>query len=316
MMQQETNTTTQTADAETAIEITDVTKKYGSTPAVQGLSLDIPAGEVFGLLGPNGAGKSTLIDMMMDYIRPTDGYIRIFDMDSNEDTLDVHRRVGILPDRFNVFSNLTSTQHIEYMIDTKRSDESPKELLERVGLESVGSQMATTYSKGMQQRLGLAMALVGSPDLLILDEPFSGLDPNGVRLVRDIIRQESETGTTVFLSSHVLEQVDKLCTHVALLDEGTLVASGTPHELRVKSGLTNQISMMVAGAVSRASMEAIRDIEGIISVSKTADGVAIKHDCSADWPVIKAFDSTIETEIRDVQITTPTIEDVFVSLTN
>jgi ABC-2 type transport system ATP-binding protein len=225
-----------------AIRTEGLTKRYGSTAVVDSLDLVVDADEVFGFLGPNGAGKSTTIGMLLDYVRPTSGSVRVLGRDSR-DVVDVHRRLGVLPDRYGLYPDLTARQHLEFVVDTKGASDDPEALLARVGLADATDQQAATFSQGMEQRLALAMALVGTPDLLVLDEPFTGLDPHGVRTVREIVHEENERGAAVFFSSHVLGQVELVCDRVGIVHEGRLVASGTLEELRSQADVERDASM-------------------------------------------------------------------------
>lgn len=218
--------------SEPVIKTDDLTKRYGAVAAVDGLDLTVRNDEIYGFLGPNGAGKSTTIGMLMDYRRPTSGTVRVFGQDPRSDVVAVHDRIGILPDRFSTYDELSGRRHLQFVIDTKRSDDDPERLLDRVGLTDAIDDAADTYSQGMEQRLALAMALVGEPDLLILDEPFTGLDPHGVRTVREIIHEENDRGAAVFFSSHVLGQVELVCDRIGVLHDGQLIAEGTLAELR------------------------------------------------------------------------------------
>lgn len=220
-----------------AILTEKLTKQYGSTAAVKDLDLTVENNEIYGLLGPNGAGKSTTIGMLMDYIRPTSGHIRVLDHDPQTDVVDVHDHLGILPDQYSLYDDLTARRHLEFVINTKEASDSPQRLLTRVGLDDAIDQTVGTFSQGMEQRLALAMALVDEPDLLILDEPFTGLDPHGVRTVREIVHKENDSGAAVFFSSHVLGQVELVCDRIGILDEGHLVAEGSIDELRTETGV-------------------------------------------------------------------------------
>ena len=219
------------------IETDGVTKRYGDVRAVDGLSLTVERGETYGFLGPNGAGKSTTIGLVLDYLRPTSGAVRVFGRDPQHDAVEVRDRIGVLPDRFGLYEDRSARQHVAFVAETKRANDDPETLLERVGLGDAIDDDAGDFSSGMEQRLALAMALVGEPDLLVLDEPFSGLDPHGVRRVRDIVHEENERGATVFFSSHVLGQVELVCDRIGVLHDGRLVAEGTLDELRDRAGL-------------------------------------------------------------------------------
>ena len=199
-----------------AINVQDVTKQFGGLTALQDLDLAVEDGEIYGFLGPNGAGKSTTIDVVLDYVRPTAGSARVFGHDAREETLAIRDRVGVLPDGYDVVGRMTGREHVDFVVDSKGADDDPDEILERVGIAGAADRVAADYSKGMAQRLVLGMALVGEPDLLILDEPTTGLDPNGARRMREIVREENERGATVFFSSHILEQVEAVCDRVEI----------------------------------------------------------------------------------------------------
>ncbi|RJT07036.1 ABC transporter ATP-binding protein [Halococcus sp. IIIV-5B] len=240
-----------------AIETTDLTKRYRRTIAVDGLGLTVKSNEIYGFLGANGAGKSTTIGLLLDYFRPTSGSARVLGHDSR-DVVAVHDRVGVLPDRFGVYEDLSGRAHVRFVADTKRTDDDPGELLTRVGLSDAADQEAGGYSQGMQQRLGLAMALVGAPDLLILDEPFTGLDPHGVRRIREVIREEHDRGASVFFSSHTLNEVQRVCDRAGILEQGRLIAEGSLAELREQAGCEADADMedvFVALASDRAGGE-------------------------------------------------------------
>jgi len=207
-----------------AITVDNLTKSFGQTVALDDLSFRVEEGEVFGFLGPNGAGKSTTINIVLDFARPTAGEISVLGMDAQRYSRDIRQRTGVLPEGVELYDRLTARQHLEFAIDSKNADDDPEALLERVGLVDAIDRKAGGYSKGMAQRLMLAMALVGEPDLLILDEPSTGLDPNGAREMRDIVREESERGATVFFSSHIMEQVEAVCDRVGILRDGKMVA--------------------------------------------------------------------------------------------
>jgi ABC-2 type transport system ATP-binding protein len=228
---------------EAVIETDGLTKRYESTVAVDDLDLAVTDDEIYGFLGPNGAGKSTTIGLLMDYVRPTAGTARVLGADPQADVVEIHDRLGILPDRYSLYDGHTARQHLVLVSNTKRADDSPEQLLDRVGLGDAIDQDVATFSQGMEQRLALAMALVGDPDLLILDEPFTGLDPHGVRTVREIVHEENDRGAAVFFSSHVLGQVELVCDRVGILHRGRLVAEGTVDDLRTSADVEPDASV-------------------------------------------------------------------------
>ena len=298
----------------TVITTTDLTKQYRSETAVNGLDLEIQDGEVYGFLGPNGAGKSTTISMLMDYVRPTAGTARILGCDPRDDVVEIHQRVGILPDRFSVYERLTGRRHLNYVIDSKNASDTPEELLARVGLGDAIDRQAGTYSNGMQQRLGVAMALVGSPDLLILDEPFTGLDPHGARTIRNIVYEENDRGAAVFFSSHVLGQVELVCDRIGILDDGNLIAEGRIDDLREQVAVESSLQFVLDHVPSGLD-ETLRAQDGVVKV--TEDGnqvVVVTRGSNARWPVIQTIENTA-VSVVSFTIHEPSIEDVFIAHT-
>ncbi|MFC6962838.1 ABC transporter ATP-binding protein [Halocatena marina] len=257
-----------------AIETTALTKVYGDVTAVDGLDLTVRAGEIFGFLGPNGAGKSTTIALLMDYIKPSHGEVKVLGSDPQADVRALHNRIGILPDRFSLYDRLTGEAHLDYAIDAKGAADDPKTLLSQVGLTEAGDQRTGKYSHGMQQRLALAMALVGDPELLILDEPFTGLDPNGAKKVREIVYNVNEQGTTVFFSSHVLGQVALVCDRVGILNGGQLVAEGAVSDLRTEAGIPDELIIETTGVPDDA-ITAVESVDGVVDVERDNETLVV-----------------------------------------
>ncbi|NGM70092.1 ABC transporter ATP-binding protein [Natronolimnobius sp. AArcel1] len=300
----------------TAIETTALTKQYGDVTAVDGLELTVREGEVFGFLGPNGAGKSTTINMLLDFVRPTSGSATVLGYDAQTEADQISERVGILPEGFDIYPRLTGRRHVEFAIETKRADDDPEKLLERVALDSdAWDRPAGGYSTGMRQRLAMAMALVDDPDVLIMDEPSSGLDPHGIRELQDLVRAEADRGTTVFFSSHILEHVDAICDRIGVLTNGTLVAVNTIDGLRDSLGGDATVTLTFADS-PEAYLETAESVEGISEVTPTARTL----ECAvatpeAKAPLITALDQAGAT-IRDVQISDVSLESLFTQLTD
>lgn len=217
-----------------AIETVELTKKFGRTIALTGLSMTVPRGEVFGFLGPNGAGKTTAVKLLLGLLKPTSGGGQLLGRPIGD--LQARRRIGYLPELFRYQGWLTAAEvlgvHCE-LAPLPRSSwkDEVRTALDTVGLADRANDRVGTFSKGMQQRLGLGAALLGEPDLVFLDEPTSALDPVGRHDVRDIIRGLASRGTAVFLNSHLLSEVEQVCDRVAVVDHGRVIASGTMDEL-------------------------------------------------------------------------------------
>jgi ABC-2 type transport system ATP-binding protein len=222
-----------------AIETSSLTRDFGSFRAVNQLSLRVEAGRFYGFLGPNGAGKSTTIKMLTGLLGPTSGSIRILGEDVSEPkrALEVKRRIGVVPENLALFDNLTAREYLTFIgrmyllpRDTVRAR--CEELLTMMDLAHEEKKLTMEFSHGMKKKLSLAAALIANPDLLFLDEPFEGVDAVASRVLRDTLKQCVARGATVFLTSHVLEIVEKLCTDVGIIAHGQLVHQGTMEELR------------------------------------------------------------------------------------
>jgi ABC-2 type transport system ATP-binding protein len=296
-----------------AIDIEGVTKRFGDVTAVSDLDLTVPEGEAFGFLGPNGAGKSTTINMVLDFVRPTTGTVTVLGHDAQRHSQAVRRRTGVLPEGFDVYDRLTARQHVEFAIDSKEVDDDAEALLERVGLSDAVDRKAGGFSTGMRQRLALGMALVGQPDLLILDEPSSGLDPGGAKEMREIVREEVDRGAAVFFSSHILGQVEAVCDRVAILRNGELVAQDTVEGLREAAGGDAQLVITLRDP-SALDIDAVRSLADVSEASLDGDSLTVTCADDAKTTVI----STIEDSgagVADFETTEESLEDLFLEYT-
>ncbi|WP_251341904.1 ABC transporter ATP-binding protein [Haloplanus halophilus] len=296
-----------------AIELDGVTKRFGDVTAVSDLDLTVPEGEVFGFLGPNGAGKSTTINMLLDFVRPTDGEVRVLGMDAGEESVAVRRRTGVLPEGYDVYHRLTGRKHVEFAMRSKEVEGDPEAMLERVGLADAADRKAGGYSKGMRQRLALGMALVGEPDLLVLDEPSSGLDPGGAREMRDIVRSEADRGTTVFFSSHVLGQVEAVCDRVGIMRAGELVAEDSIEGLRGAVDEGETLSVTVDDA-SEVDLDAVRAVDGVSAAAADGETVTVSCEADAKTAVIAALEDAGVT-VQDFRTEETSLEDLFLAYT-
>jgi ABC-2 type transport system ATP-binding protein len=298
-----------------AIELQNVTKRFGDVRALQDVDLRVEEGEIYGFLGPNGAGKSTSIDILLDFVRPTSGTANVLGLDAQAESVEVRKRVGVLPDGFDVYDRLTGRQHVQFAVDSKPgANDDPMQILERVGIPEAADRKAGGYSKGMAQRLVLGMALVGEPDLLILDEPSTGLDPNGAREMREIIRAERDRGATVFFSSHILEQVEAVCDRVGILRAGELVAEDTIEGLRETVGGQGQLTVEV-DRVPEGAVASVESVPGVSEVAVRNTTLTVTCEDSAKRSVLDAVEAagaTVETFGSE----RASLEDLFVYYTN
>lgn len=279
--------------SENVIELTDLTKRYGSHTAVDGLNLTIRKGEIFGLLGPNGAGKSTTILMMLGLTEPTSGSVRVCGINSTKNPIEVKRKVGYLPEDVGFYEDYTGLENLLYTAQLNRlPDKDARQraelLLKRVGLDGEANKKAGKYSRGMRQRLGLADVLIKSPEVIILDEPTLGIDPEGVLQLLELIKRLSrEEGLTVLLSSHHLQQVQEICDRVGLFAKGRLLAEGDVRTLS-QNAFANEPFVIEAGIVNGKAyphdtnqlISKLRQLENVHSVNTVQGGFQI--GCSAD----------------------------------
>jgi ABC-2 type transport system ATP-binding protein len=223
-----------------AIEIHDLQKTYNGFHAVDGLSITVPQQCFFGFLGPNGAGKTTTIKMLMGLAQPDAGSISVLGLPLPEKSLEVRREIGLVPDDSLLFDYLTGLEYLEFIgrlygISRPQAKERGGELLALFELDENKRKLIGEYSKGMRKRIAMAAALIHRPRLFLMDEPFEGVDAVGARLMKDILLEQVRHGATVFLTSHVLEVVERLCDRVAIINRGRIVVEGTMAELRQQS---------------------------------------------------------------------------------
>jgi ABC-2 type transport system ATP-binding protein len=231
------------AETVPALEIRNLQKIYNGFHAVDNLSISVPQGIFFGFLGPNGAGKTTTIKMLMGLAQPNGGTIRVLGLPMPEQSLEIRKQIGLIPDDTLLFDYLTGAEYLEfvarlYALPRPLARERANELLELFQLGENRRKLIGEYSKGMRKRVAMAAALIHRPRLFLMDEPFEGVDAVGARLMKDILLEQVRHGATVFLTSHVLEVVERLCDQVAIINRGKIVVQGTIEELREQAAAT------------------------------------------------------------------------------
>jgi ABC-2 type transport system ATP-binding protein len=253
--------------SDSPISMRDLRKLYGRTEALGGISLTIEPGEVFGYLGPNGAGKSTTIRILMGMLQPTSGEASVFGSDTWRNTPEVHRLVGYVPGEPSVYARLSGHQHVDYLCSLRRRDDRrlARELAERLDLDL--GKPARALSRGNRQKLALVLALMSEPKLLILDEPTSGLDPLVQRDVHSLLRDHTERGGSVFLSSHVLGEVQRVADRIGVLKQGRIVAVERLEELAAKS--LHRVRATFAGQVRDEDFSGVPGLRDVITTSST-----------------------------------------------
>ena len=297
------------AVASHVIETTSLTKHYGSIVAVDGLSMSVPQGHVFGLLGPNGSGKTTTMSMLLGLVRPTSGAFNLFgSSDGLEQAL---HRVGAIIESPSFYPYLTGRQNLLYFqgISGRGSADEIDDLLDRVGLADRGDHRFRTYSLGMKQRLGLAYALLGEPELLFLDEPTNGMDPAGMAEVRDLIRSLTTGGRTVLLSSHLLHEVEQVCDSVAILSRGKLIAQGDVADL-----LRSQDEIRLKTTDNTKAVEVLSALDWIEDV-KTEDGEVVVAASGDRAPELSTTLGRSDVYVTDISTGQKSLESYFLEVT-
>ncbi|MGE5486934.1 MAG: ABC transporter ATP-binding protein [bacterium] len=237
-----------------AIALRDLRKLYGEKAAVDGLTLTVPAGSFFGFLGPNGAGKTTTIRMLMGVTPPTSGSIEILGLRMPDDAIAIKKRIGVVPDESLLFDRLTGGDYLEfagriYGLDRRTAKERARELLALFELDGANARkLIAGYSRGMRKRVSMAAALIHRPELFLLDEPFEGVDAMGARMMKDILIEQVRRGATIFLTSHVLDVVERLCDVVAIIDQGRLVVQSAMADFRAGGDTLEDAFLRILGA--------------------------------------------------------------------
>jgi ABC-2 type transport system ATP-binding protein len=220
-----------------AIVTEKLTRRFGGLTAVDGIDLTVAAGQFFGFLGPNGAGKSTTIKMLTGLLAPTSGRMQLLGLDFSSNTVEVKRQIGVVPEGMGLFDRLTGSEYLNFVgrmygLDRSTTQQRAAELLDFMQLADRPKSLIADYSHGMQKKLALAAAVIHGPRILFLDEPFEGVDALAAGTLKALLGRMTERGVTIFLTSHVLEIVERLCSHVAIIHKGRLVAQGSLEELR------------------------------------------------------------------------------------
>jgi len=248
------------------IETFDLTRYYGRKLAVENLRMKVEKGEVFGFIGPNGAGKTTTIRMLSCLIQPSRGTARIGGHDVQEEPLEVKKIIGLVPENPPLYDRLTGREYLEFVGRLHRVPENERrrrtdELLEAFKLGDAADQVIVSYSKGMKQKIAFSAALIHNPKVLLLDEPTSGVDVRAAKIIKDVIKELSEEGATVFYSTHIMELAERICERVGIINEGRLRAVGTLDELKSKfygTDLEDVLLKLTGGAEDRELIEFLK----------------------------------------------------------
>ena len=297
--------------ADTVIAVHDVTKHFGSVHAVDGVTLDCRRGELFGLIGHNGAGKSTLFKMMLGLIPVTAGSIRIAGENvTGKGFRHVRRKIGYLPENIVLYDNLTGLETLQFFARLKGLPQDQcAATLERVGLQHAADRRVNGYSKGMRQRLGFAQALLGKPQLLFLDEPTNGLDPEAIRSFYAILTDLKKEGVTIILTSHILAEIQERVDRLAILASGQLQASGTVQQLREQMSLPLTVTVKPAATAMDAVQKILAQIPGL-TVSNNADCITVHCPRELKMQVLASV-TALGPQVQDLHVREASLEDVF-----
>jgi len=296
---------------ETILSIKNLNKKFGRIHAVNDLSFDIQKGNVYGILGPNGSGKSTTLGIILNVVNRTSGEFTWFD--GKVSTHDALKRVGAIIERPNFYPYMSAIENLKLVCKIKEiSYDKIEEKLKQVHLYERRHSKFKTYSLGMKQRLAIASALLNDPEILILDEPTNGLDPQGIHGIRSIIQKIASNGTTILLASHLLDEVEKVCSHVVVIREGVKLYSGRVDEMTASHGIIEIESKSDKNDI----FTALKDLEGIESVQEEGERIFIRlnQDVSSGELNRRLMEKGIE--LSHLVKRKPTLEQQFLSLTN
>ena len=307
-----------------AIEVKELTKYYGDFLAVDHINFEVQQGEVFGFLGPNGAGKTTTQRMLTTLLKPTEGRIVIHGHDLAHDAYPVKRQMGLVPEESNVYTELTAWDNLMftaqlYRVGRAERDERARELLETFGLWEKRDVKVENFSKGMRRRLSIAMAIIHKPALLFLDEPTPGLDAQSTRAIQGLIRQLNAEGTTIFLTTHQIEEANQLCDRVAIINHGRIAAIDTPERLKAAFRRVQSVEMALEPEASRVSETldvSLDALPGVTTKVKMGDKWRLyTEDPSALLPQVIDYARSHELRVVSLNTLGPSLEDVFLDIT-
>ena len=303
--------------SENAVEVKGLSKRFNGLLAVDNVSFEVKKGELFGFLGPNGAGKTTTIRMLTGVVKPDKGTASIFGYDILKQGLKTRQLMGIVPEMANAYVDLSAWNNLMligalYGVSKKQRTERAGSLLKKFGLYERRKHVVKGFSKGMKQKLLLCMALISEPQILFLDEPTSGLDVESQRLIKDVIREYNANGTTVFLTTHNMEEANQLCDRIAIINHGKIAAIDSPERLRLRSTGLQSIEISFNKPVDTHELLSIKGVE---KAAKMGDKLKLYVDKTS--PVINALvDYSRSNGLNIVTINTlaPSMEDVFLKL--
>jgi len=302
------------------IETQHLTKNYGNLTALNDLNLSIQKGDIFGFIGPNGAGKTTTMRILVTLLEPTRGKAFINGLDVSKEGKKVRRMVGYMPDFMGVYDDLKVFEYLEFFaaafgIERQKRKSIVEGVLELTDLQSKQAATVDSLSRGMQQRLGLARVLIHDPQVLILDEPASGLDPRARIEIRELLRELKRMGKTIMISSHILSELEEICDHIGIIEHGQLIFSGTMEEIRPRLGLHSKVRVKVASNQNKA-VELLSALPQIHDVQVLGEDIAITFNEGQDGNgIIARTLVNADLDVIAIQPERIKLDDAFLQLT-
>lgn len=298
-----------------AIETKQLKKSYGKQPVVKGMDLVVKQGEIFGFLGRNGAGKSTFINMLTGIIQPSSGAYFLLGVQGPNDQ--VKKRIGVMPDYSSLYGSMTAVEHLNYLSALSGKPQTKArciEVLREVGLEAHAHKKANNYSFGMKKKLGIAQAIIHNPELIFLDEPTSGLDPESVIHIHKLIEDLKKRGKTVFMTSHNLDEVEKICTRIAIMKDGRIITIGSMDELRTyyRSSLTVKVKHSPVPTAEQAALHQWLKANGTdLEIHESHIFLTVDSEKKIA-EMIRAFNQC-KVDIFRVEVDEPSLEEIFLN---
>jgi len=296
------------------ITVENLHKGYGSVKAVDGISFEVHEGEIFGFLGPNGAGKTTTIEIIEGYRVPDSGQVTVLGLDPRQDRYEVKERIGIMLQETSLYPDLKVSELLRLFASYYRQPVEPDALLEMIGLEEKKGAFVRELSGGQRQRVVFVLTLINDPELLFLDEPTAGLDPQSRRAIWEWINLAREKGKTIFLTTHYIEEAEDLCDRVAIIDHGEIIALDTPKRLMAGLEVEHRIEFVIQGALDVARLEAMPGVSKALDDGQEAFTIYAPEA----QPALKSLINLAETNgftLRGLTVEGATLEDVFIQLT-
>jgi ABC-2 type transport system ATP-binding protein len=293
--------------------VRNLRKRYGGLEAARGVGFELRAGEIFGLIGPNGAGKTTTLECVVGLREPDEGEIEVCGIDARREPRAVKERIGAALQTTSLQDRITPREALALFASFYRAPAPPEELLERFSLSAKADAPFETLSGGQRQRLALALAFVNRPDVVFLDEPTVGLDPQARRELHAEIARMKEEGHTVLLTTHYIDEAEQLCDRIAIIDHGRIVALGAPHELVARSRAVPSVSVTTSGPVDRELLEALREVRELV-----CEGTTIRFRTPRVSRTVAELLGLLDArgvDVAELHVRKATLEDVFVELT-